>query len=101
MDNQDRNIVINVVNNTPVRRGNGMGVAGFVFSLLTLFLCWVPYVAAVFWLLALIFSIVGVCRRPRGLAIAGLVITVIDLALLLFVIAAVASVASGVFGQFL
>lgn len=64
--------------------GNGAGVAGFVLAIFLL-VCWIPgFNIFVCWLLALIFSCVGLRRRPRGLAIAGLVITL--LLLLVFII---------------
>ena len=59
------------------RRGNGMGVAGFVLSLMAMLLFWVPGLSWILWLLGLLFSIIGVCRPNRGLSIAGLVISII------------------------
>ena len=56
-----------------------MGVAGFVLALLGLFLSWVPFVGGILFLLGLIFSCIGVFRKPKGLAIAGLVISLISL----------------------
>ena len=38
------------------------------------------------WLLGLIFSIIGLNRQPRGLAIAGLVISLLGIAVILAVI---------------
>jgi len=49
--------------------GNGMGTAGFVVSLVGLILC-----GGLLCPLGLIFSLVGLGRQPRGLAIAGTVI---------------------------
>ena len=73
---------------------NGMGVAGFVLALLGLFLGWVPVLGWVLWVLGLIFSLVGVFRTPKGLAIAGLIITFIGLIVLLIVGAAIATAVS-------
>jgi hypothetical protein len=69
--------VINV--HTHEKESNGMGVAGFVLALLGLFLSWVPFVGGILFLLGLIFSCIGVFRKPKGLAIAGLVISLISL----------------------
>ena len=76
--------------------GNGLGPAGFVLSLLAFifsFLCIIPYlglailiITAIIWFLGLVFSIIGMCRPRRGLAIAGFV-----LSLFAAVIAAVAT----------
>ena len=73
-----------------VRSKNGMGTAGFVLSLLALVLCWIPVVDVILFLLGLIFSIVGVSlkNRKKGLAIAGLVISVVVLITLFVVMAA-------------
>lgn len=73
---------------------NGMGIAGFVLAILGLLLCWIPWVDWVLWLLGFIFSIIGVCRRPRGLAIAGLVISCIVIVLTTLVVGAILGVAA-------
>ena len=72
---------------------NGMGTAGFVLALLGLILCWVPVLGWILWLLGLIFSIIGVFRQPRGLAIAGLVISCLGLILLIVVLGAIGAAA--------
>ena len=80
-----------VVNNTLENRGNGLGTAGFVCALLGLLLCWVPVVDWILWVLGLIFSFIGVFKAPRGLAIAGLVLSFIDLIILFVAVSAIAS----------
>lgn len=57
---------------------NGLGVAGFVLALLGLILCWVPILSWLIWLLGFLFSLIGIFKRPRGLAAAGLIISVIN-----------------------
>lgn len=65
----------------PVTHGsNGMGVAGFVLAMVSVFGTWLPYVGVFTWLLGLIFSCIGLTRRPRGLAVAGLVISLLWMA---------------------
>ena len=65
----------------PVRRkSNGIGTAGFVLALVGLVLCWLPIVDVILWLLAFIFCIIGMCKKPKGLSIAGFIISLIDLA---------------------
>ncbi len=59
------------------RPANGIGTAGFVLSILTTVMWWVPYVGWPLWVLAVVFSAIGLGRKPRGLAIAGLVISVV------------------------
>ncbi len=74
-----------------VRSKNGMGTAGFVLSLLALVLCWIPVVDVILFLLGLAFSIVGVSlkNRKKGLAIAGLAISVVVLFIIFLVIASI------------
>ena len=67
---------------------NGLGVAGFVLALIGLFIGWVPALGWIIWLLGAIFSFAGLFKQPRGLAIAGFVISFIDLLLLLLVFGA-------------
>lgn len=59
--------------------GNGLGTAGFVLALLGLVFCWVPVLDWILWILGVIFSLIGVFRPRKGLAIAGLVISFIGL----------------------
>lgn len=67
------------------KKGNGLGTAGFVCALIGLILCWVPVVDWILWLLGVIFSFIGVFRAPRGLAIAGLVISFIGIIIIIAV----------------
>ena len=67
-----------VVNNT-TKASNGLGVAGFVLGLIGLPLFFIP----LFGFLGFLFSFIGVFKEPRGLAIAGLVISIISLLLAL------------------
>ena len=68
---------------------NGMGIAGFVLALLALFLGWIPVLGWILWVLGLIFSAVGMSKQPKGLAIAGLVISLLGLIFLVVVFAAI------------
>lgn len=67
---------------------NPLGTAGFVLALVGVFLSWIPFLGWILWLLGAIFSVVGIFRKPRGLAIAGTVISFFDL-ILVFVLASV------------
>ncbi|MDR2057534.1 MAG: hypothetical protein LBP83_04500 [Dysgonamonadaceae bacterium] len=69
------------------QQSNGAGTAGFVLALLTQFLGWIPVLGWILWLLGLIFSCVGLAKRPRGLAIAGLVLSLISVIVTLVVFA--------------
>ena len=65
------------------QQGNGIGTAGFV-----------PFVGVVCWILAIVFSAIGLGRRPRGLAIAGLVISVALPLILIAVFVGIFAIAS-------
>ena len=68
-------------------RSNGAGVAGFVLAVLAIFLGWIPILGWFLWFLGLILSFVGIFKKPNGLAIAGLVISLLGFILLLFLFA--------------
>ena len=90
-DNQSgqQTVIVNQVE----KQSNGIGTAGFVLALLNLFLGWIPVLGWILWLLGLIFSGVGVTRKPKGLAIAGLVISLIGIIFLLVVFGAIVGAA--------
>ena len=61
------------------RRRNGIGTTGFIFTLLGLIFCWVPIVNLVFWFLGILFSFIGLFKRPKGLAIVGFILSFISI----------------------
>ncbi|TMT02144.1 hypothetical protein DY036_01075 [Apilactobacillus kunkeei] len=66
---------------------NGIGTAGFVLSLIALLVTsWIPFVDFIVWLLGAIFSIIGLFKQPKGLAIAGTIISFIGIIFILFVL---------------
>jgi hypothetical protein len=77
-----------IIFNQTENKKNGMGTAGFVLALIAVFFGWVPVLGWIVWLLGLIFSAVGVFKKPNGLAIAGLVISLIGIVLLIAVFGA-------------
>ena len=83
-----------VVVNQVEKKSNGVGVAGFVLALCGIFFSWIPGLNWTLWALGLIFSFVGIFRKPRGLAIAGLVISCLDLIILIALISALATIFS-------
>ena len=59
-------------------QGNGLAVAGMVLGIITLVLCWVPFLNWLLALLAIVFGAIGIGRagkvgRGKGMAITGLV----------------------------
>jgi len=77
-----------VIINQTERKTNGIGTAGFVLAIIAIFLGWVPVLGWLIWFTGLILSFVGVLKEPKGLAIAGLVISLIGIILLLTVFGA-------------
>ena len=86
----------------PVKKGNGAATAGLVFGILTFCLCLIPFVnivtTALFGLLGLIFSIVGIAKKNasgKGKAIAGLILTLLGtIGTVIFCVCLVSTVAS-------
>ena len=78
-----------IIINQQQKKSNGLGTAGFVLALIALFLGWVPVLGWILWLLGLIFSFIGVFKKPKGLAIAGLVISLIGIIVLIVIAAGV------------
>ena len=68
-------------------KSNGVGVTGFIIALIALFLGWIPVFGWILWLLGLILSFAGIFKKPRGFAIAGLIISLIGIILLIFIFA--------------
>ena len=84
---QGQTIIVNQVE----RQSNGVGTAGFVLALIAIFLGWMPVLGWIMWFLGLVLSFVGIFKQPRGLAIAGLIISLIGLILLISVVGAIAT----------
>ncbi len=80
-------------------RSNGLGITGFVLSVLALLLGWVPVIGWIVWLLGLIFSLIGIFRKPRGLAIAGLLLSLLALIVILYMTGTIVSTAGSIMDQ--
>lgn len=70
------------------KKSNGLGTAGFVCALVSIFLCWIPFVNFILWFLGLIFSFIGMFKSPRGLAIAGFILSILGIIIGLVLVAA-------------
>lgn len=79
-------VIVNVAN-----KSNGIGTAGFVLALLAFIFCWVPVLDFILWFLGVLFSFIGVFKTPKGLSIAGLVISFIGIIVLVTVIGGAAA----------
>lgn len=71
------------------KKTNGIGTAGFVLALIAIFLGWIPLLGWLIWILGAIFSFVGVFREPKGLSIAGLVISFIGIIFMIVIFGAI------------
>lgn len=80
-----------IILQAPSQGSNGLGTAGFILALLALIFCWVPVLDWILWILGLVLSFCGVFKAPKGLAIAGLVISLIGLILIVVVFGAIAT----------
>lgn len=65
---------------------NNIGLAGFILSIVAIIISWVPIIGWLTWLVGLILSIVGLFKKPKGLAIAGLVISLIGLIIMVVIL---------------
>lgn len=81
-----------VIINQVEKKNNGIGTAGFVLAIVGLFLDWIPVLGWIIWILGLIFSFIGIFRTPKGLSIAGLIISLIDLVIIIVLAGAIATV---------
>ena len=79
-------------------RSNGFGKAGLTLAIISIFIGWIPVFGWIGVILAFIFSFIGVFRAPRGSAIAGLVITTIDIIEIAVVIAVAGLSLAGLLG---
>ena len=89
---QERNNKTTVIVNQMEKKSNGLGTAGFVLALCGILFSWIPGFNWVLWALGFIFSFVGIFRKPKGLAIAGLVISCLDLIILIALIGTLATI---------
>ena len=72
---------------------NSLGTAGFVLSLIALLAGWVPVLGWIVWILGAIFSGIGIFRKLRGLAIAGVCISFFWLIIAILTIGVLAAMA--------
>lgn len=72
----------NVVTVNNESSSNGVGTAGFILALISLIFSWLPGVGWFVWFLGLLLSFIGMFSRPRGLAVAGFLISIIDVIIL-------------------
>lgn len=61
---------------------NNAGIVGFVIACFAILLCWIPFLDLIFSIIGIVCSAIGLSKdkqTARGLAIAGLVISIVAL----------------------
>lgn len=58
---------------------SGKGLAGFILGIISVCLCWIPFLGLILSVIAIILSGLGMRAEKRGFAIAGLVLGIIAL----------------------
>lgn len=54
---------------------NGIGLAGFIVSLVGLFTAWVPIVGWIIVIVGAVLSAVGLSKQPKAFAIVGIILS--------------------------
>ena len=79
------------------RPSNGIGTAGFVLAIVSVFIGWVPLLGWLIWILGAVFSFIGLFRQPRGLAIAGVIISLVLIPMVVTLLVALDAFTSAMF----
>lgn len=79
------------------RKSNGLGTAGFILAVLSVFIGWIPLIGWLVWILGAIFSFIGLFHQPRGLAIAGVIISLVLIPTLVSILVAIDAFTSAMF----
>lgn len=64
-------------------RKNGIGIAGFVMSITGLILCWVPIIKWLLLVPAFLLSFLGMFKKPKTLAIIGVLISALTILIII------------------
>lgn len=84
--NENRQPQQPVIIQNNISESNGIWTAWFVLALLGLFLSWIPIIWRILWFLWLVFSSIWIFKKPKWLAMAWLIISLIDIIVLVVVI---------------
>lgn len=71
--------------NKVITAKNTLGTAGFILALIGLFTGWIPFLGWAVWILGAVFSIIGIFKTPKGLAIAGTAISAVGVIILIVI----------------
>ena len=73
---------------------NGIGLAGFIVSLVGLFTAWIPIIGWIIVIVGAILSAVGLGKQPKTFAIVGIILSVLSVIWILSVLLIFADAAS-------
>lgn len=76
---------------------NHIAIAGFVLSLISIFIGWIPLFGWLIWILGSVFSFIGLFSRPRGLAIAGVIISLVMIPMIVTILVAIDAFTTAMF----
>ncbi|MDG1742895.1 MAG: hypothetical protein P8H43_09985 [Crocinitomicaceae bacterium] len=76
------------------KSSNGIGLAGFIVSLVGLFTAWVPIVGWIIVIVGAILSAVGLTKEPKTFAIVGIILSGLSVLWILAVLLIFADAAS-------
>lgn len=92
--NQNQPSSTTVIVNQTEKSSNGVGIAGFILALLGVIFSWIPILNWILWIIGLILSFAGVFKKPKGLAIAGLCLSLLGIILIIAVIGTIGALFS-------
>jgi uncharacterized membrane protein YkgB len=92
--NQNQPSSTTVIVNQTEKSSNGVGIAGFILALLGVIFSWIPILNWILWIIGLILSFVGVFKKPKGFAIAGLCLSLLGIILIIAVIGTIGALFS-------
>ncbi len=70
---------------TADKSSNVLGRVGFIMSIVALLLGWIDILGWILWALGAFFSVLGMFRKNRGLAIAGIIISIVAFLVIFFI----------------
>ena len=76
------------------QKNNTIGLVGLIKSVVAIFLVLLPIVNLIIWLTGLILSIIGMGKKPKTLAVAGLIISGVTFLVLIVIIACIVFLAT-------
>lgn len=68
-----------------------------MLSLVSVFIGWVPLIGWLIWMLASVLSFIGLFKHPRGLAIAGVIISLVLIPMIVTLLVAIDAFTSAMF----